>query len=88
MNKILIVTMLGTLLLGGCASMNAQQEKRLNLVITKCPILTKYSPEQLKAAAKELRNLPSESQVAKMVIDYGKLRDACRAIEKKLRKAN
>lgn len=73
-------------MISGCASLNAQQEKKMNLVITKCPILTKYSPEQLKSAAAEIRKLPSESQVAKMVIDYGKLRDACRAIEKKLRK--
>lgn len=74
------------LLLGGCAGISAQQEKKLNLVITKCPVLVKYSPEQLKEAAAELRGLPEKSQIAKMTIDYGKLRDACRAIEKKLKR--
>jgi len=86
MKHILIAAMMTTLALGGCASVKPAQEQKLALVINKCPILTKYSPEQLKAAAQELRGLPSESQISKMVIDYGKLRDACRAIEKKLKK--
>jgi len=85
MKNILIATMIGTLL-AGCASMQPAQEKKLALVINKCPVLTKYSPAQLKKAAKEIGNLPSDSQLAKMVTDYGKLRDACRAIEKKLKK--
>jgi outer membrane murein-binding lipoprotein Lpp len=85
--KIVLMAAITSMLLAGCANLNSQQEKRLNLVVTKCPVLTKYSSDQLKSAAQELRNLPNESQVAKMVIDYGKLRDACRAIEKKLKKA-
>lgn len=42
-----------------------------------CPPLTAYSAVEQRQAAAELRKMP-ESQVAKMIVDYGKLRDACR----------
>ena len=42
-----------------------------------CPPLTAYSAVQQRQAAAELRKMP-ESQVARMIVDYGKLRDACR----------
>lgn len=57
-----------------------------SLVISKCPVLKQYTQAQLEAAAMELDNLPTESELAKMVIDYGKLREACRAITAKLKK--
>ena len=37
-----------------------------------------YSVETQRLAAKELRALPKDSQVAKLVVDYGKMRAACR----------
>lgn len=78
--------MLGSLTLSGCATITPKQQQQLNLVVAKCPVLTKYSKEQLRQAAMELDNIPSESQLARMLTDYGKLRDACRAIERKARK--
>ena len=60
-------------------------QKQVNLVLTKCPVLKNYSNEELLAAAEQLSNIPSESQIAKMVNDYGKLREACRIITKKLK---
>jgi Tfp pilus assembly protein PilP len=43
-----------------------------------CPPLVTYSAETQRLAAKELRALPKDSQVAKLVVDYGKMRAACR----------
>jgi hypothetical protein len=43
-----------------------------------CPPLIDYSAERQTLAAKELRRLPANSEVAKLVVDYGKLRAACR----------
>lgn len=42
-----------------------------------CPPLVTYSAAQQKRAALELRKIP-RSQVAQMIVDYGKMRDACR----------
>ena len=42
-----------------------------------CPPLNSYSALQQRQAAAELRKMP-KSQVAQMIVDYGKLRDACR----------
>lgn len=42
-----------------------------------CPPLVTYSAVQQKRAAIELRGIP-QSQVAQMIVDYGKMRDACR----------
>lgn len=77
-----------SLLLGGCATWSSKKERQLALVISRCPILQQYTPEQLKQAAAEVKNLPSESQAARLITDYGKLRDACRAITKKLRQVH
>lgn len=43
-----------------------------------CPPLVEYSAETQKAAAAELRRLPKDSQLAKLVVDYGRIRRACR----------
>lgn len=43
-----------------------------------CPPLVNYSAERQTLAAKELRALPKDSEIAKLVVDYGKLRAACR----------
>lgn len=62
-----IVLMMGLFSLAACQSTGGGG----------CPPLTAYSAVQQKQAAAELRKMP-KSQVAKMIIDYGKLRDACR----------
>lgn len=45
-----------------------------------CPPLVTYSAETQKQAARELRALPKDSKLAKLVIDYSKMRSACRGI--------
>ena len=45
-----------------------------------CPPLVTYPPAFQQQAAAELRALPAGSALATMIVDYGKLRDACRAI--------
>lgn len=45
-----------------------------------CPPLVAYSKEFQKQAAQELRAVKKTSpKVAQLVVDYGKMRDACRA---------
>lgn len=56
------------------------------LVLAKCPVLKQYSKERLTKAANELRSLPDDSEVAALLTDYSKMRDACRAITKELKK--
>ena len=46
--------------------------------VSGCPPRVTYSAETQRLAAKELRALPKDSQVAKLVVDYGKMRAACR----------
>ncbi len=43
-----------------------------------CPPLVTYSTETQRQAAQELRRLPQDSQLAKMIIHYGQMRKACR----------
>ena len=47
--------------------------------VSGCPPLVTYSPILQQRAAKELRDLPQGSQIARMIVDYGKTRDACRS---------
>lgn len=47
-------------------------------VISGCPPLVAYSSATQKQAAAELRRLPPGSPLAKMIVDYGKHRAACR----------
>lgn len=44
-----------------------------------CPPLVSYTPETQRQAAAELRRLPKDSPLAKLVVDYGKTRAAIRA---------
>jgi PBP1b-binding outer membrane lipoprotein LpoB len=82
-----IVVVLSALLFSGCAGgLTDTQKGQLALVINKCPVLQNYSRTQLKKAASEMKNLPSQTQIAKMIGDYGKLRDACRVVSKKLKR--
>ena len=43
-----------------------------------CPPLVNYSAAQQKMAAGELRRLPQNSQISRLIVDYSKLRAACR----------
>lgn len=43
-----------------------------------CPPLVDYSAERQTLAAKELRSLGKRSELANMIVDYGKLRRVCR----------
>lgn len=47
-----------------------------------CPPLPKYTPDQLKKGAAEMRALPKDSTLGLMVTDYGKVRDVCRLAPK------
>lgn len=51
-------------------------------VVSGCPPLIEYSASTQKQAAMELRALPKDSQIAKLVVDYGKMRNACRLGDK------
>lgn len=68
--------------LGGCAM--AAEEKH-ELIVSRCPTLKKYTTEQMAKAADELKKIPTDSQIATLLADYSKLRDACRIAEKQLR---
>jgi outer membrane murein-binding lipoprotein Lpp len=77
-----ILALASVVFLGGCASLTPE---RIELALSTCPVLKTYTPEQMKQAASELKALPTESQIAVLVTDYSKLRQACRAAEKKLK---
>jgi uncharacterized protein YceK len=74
--------LIATMILTGCASVS---KETIATAINRCPVLKQYSKEQMLQAAKELRQLPSEAQLAVLVSDYSKLRDACRVAERKLK---
>jgi hypothetical protein len=87
MKHIIIALLIPTLMLGGCATMSAAEKQQTKtLVIAKCPVLKNYSKEKLQRAAAELKGLPDDSELAALLTDYSKLRDACRAITKQLKK--
>lgn len=65
------------LLLTGCVTAPSE------MVLTRCPSLRTYTPEFQRKAADELSHLPQGSPVARLVTDYGQLRDACRALSRK-----
>lgn len=83
--KALAVAILLCLPLMGCASAE-KQGPPLALVLQKCPALKVYSKEQLLKAANELKALPADSEIAKMITDYSKHRDACRVATKTMKK--
>lgn len=45
-----------------------------------CPPLVAYSADQLAKAGSEYEALPADSELARMIVDYGKTRDACRVV--------
>lgn len=84
--KLVTIAILSTLILTGCGTVSnfKPTQKQVNLVLTKCPVLRNYTKAEMKQAALELENIPSQAQLARMIGDYGKLRQACRVISKKL----
>jgi hypothetical protein len=46
-----------------------------------CPQLIEYAKEFQAQAREELLKLPAGSPLAKLIVDYSKQRDACRAIK-------
>lgn len=73
------------LLLTGCSHFSWSERQQVSaLVIAKCPVLQNYSLTQQTRAADELARLTTDSQLAAMITDYGKMRDACRAITREL----
>jgi hypothetical protein len=79
-----IITILPlAIMLSACASINSQQ---IELAYSRCPVLKKYTQDELIRAGQEIKNLPTESQIVQMMSDYSKLRDACRLVEKELNK--
>lgn len=71
------------IMLSACASITPE---RVDFAYSRCPVLKKYTKEEMIQAAQELRRLPTESQIAEMMTDYSKLRDACRLAERQLKK--
>ena len=87
MKHAFIALLIPTIMFGGCATMTAAEKQQTKtLVIAKCPVLKNYSKERLQKAAAELKSLPDDSELAALLTDYSKLRDACRAITKELKK--
>lgn len=76
---------LSSLLLGGCMGFGGTPPATTvppalgsMAHIMKCPKLETYSGSMQKQTAEELRLLSPASQVATMVVDYGKLRSSIR----------
>lgn len=84
--KLTALIVLSSLVLTGCGTISGLKptQKQVNLVLTKCPVLRNYTKAEMKKAASELQNIPSDAQLARMIGDYGKLRQACRVITKRL----
>lgn len=78
------VLILTGIMLSGCATMNSTQQQQATIVLNKCPVLNNYSQSQMTKAAQELKSIPSDSQISRLIRDYSKLRDACRVAERKL----
>ena len=62
-----------TIPLAGCATANSSR--------TACPPLVTYPPDFQRRAAGELQALPPGSAIGRMIVNYGRHRDACRTLE-------
>jgi CxxC motif-containing protein len=86
MNKIFLFWIICiSTLISGCATVTTE---RTEIVLNRCPTLKRYTQEQLMKAAQEIKNIPTDSEISVMITDYSKIRDACRLVEKKLKKNN
>lgn len=59
-------------------------QEQIKVVINNCPALVNYTTDEQKKAAEELRALYTNSQLAVMLNDYAKLREACRVVNKRV----
>jgi hypothetical protein len=66
--------------LNGCAAISSTE--KINISMSNCPTLKRYTREQMANAASELKSLSNNSQIGAMITDYSKLRDACRSVER------
>lgn len=82
--KLLIITT--CLILTGCSNSLWSPADIRQVVISRCPPLVNYTPEQQRITAQELRSIYSDSQIAQMITDYAKLREACRVVTKRVNK--
>lgn len=57
--------------LAGCQSTR-------EIIVARCPPLKQYSLETQHRLAAELRILPKDALLGKVIVDYKALRDACR----------
>lgn len=48
------------------------------IVVAQCPPLKQYSLETQRQLAAELRKLPKDALLGRVIVDYKALRDACR----------
>jgi TusA-related sulfurtransferase len=89
-SNIILAVSLTAFVVSGCATVSgmtsAEKQQTKTLVLAKCPVLKQYSKETLMKAAQELKALPDGSQLTVLITDYSKMRDACRAITKELKK--
>jgi hypothetical protein len=89
--SIILFALIVGLLVGGCSgsmsTLRTSDGKPItqSMIISKCPVLKQYTKQQLIDAASEMKQLASTSALAMLVTDYGKMREACRAITKKLK---
>jgi uncharacterized protein YceK len=84
--KILMVLAIAFTLTGCATTQSAINPQKVRpVVISQCPELRKYRTADLKKAASELNLLPANSQIAELLTDYNKLRDACRILAKRMR---
>ena len=67
--RLLIVSIAASFSLAACQSIEEEGG---------CPPLVQYSARTQRLAAAELRKLPKDSALARLIIDYKKTRDACR----------
>lgn len=63
-----------TMPLAGCVTARSEAMRAA------CPPLASYPPEFQRRAAAELQAMPAGSAVGQMIVDYGRLRDACRVM--------
>lgn len=68
-----------TTALAGCSAGTFKTEITLG---HKCPPIPAYPKEFQKQAADELKKLPPNSPTNRLVTDYSRFRDACKAIDK------
>lgn len=70
MTKLLTIFAMASFSLAGCST-------QLNTG-SGCPPLVQYSAQTQRRAADELQQLPKDSAIGQMIVDYKKTRDACK----------